>query len=758
MYKLNNPSHSISFFKGKLLFHLISLLVTCSSMGQDNKFINAYLENDKAYLEIKNEHLDTPMLFVRHDIGHNQVVWSKEGNHMLLTIPQIKSSSGVLIPVNYDYRNESNLIGRFPIIEKKSHSDLFYIDVTKLLFNSTLKWNPKNLNPVLTERSYVKSIHFLKNETIVSTVQTSQRPNNQKTDTINFSFYKLPNLMKPRAFDHRMGFTIEDEYDRINGFPESPKANIMRWRLEKEGDKNKLKNPLKPIVFYFDPTMPEQWKPYVKAGVMEWLPSFEAAGFTNAIEIREFPIKDSLWMLNSVNYSIIRWASPSNIRGGENSSGSTIAIISDHRSGEILKSDIILKSSYQSLSDDYLVRCAPMDKRAQHYPFGEKLMGKLIQFVTAHEAGHAFGIKDADFGEFAYPFEMMRDEKWLEDMGHTPSIMSYARHNYIVQPEDSIPPDLLIQKVGPTDHYHIKWGYKIFMENEKLNLENLILEQDATPYYRYHNQYPQTIGPGNTNEVVESNDPIKSTQLGLKNIKRVLELLPKINESQKDYVLLDRLHKKTLELWYHQMSQVASLIGGYTIQYKSGSQSGPVYTPIPREVQLEALDFLLSHAFEVPDWLKHPSFLNKLQYSTDADLLMNYQLKIMSELIEPYRMNRLEKMEKHDAYKGITTEILETLRTKLFMDFDWRNSPTDSRKLELQLAYISLLQASTLQEKNYVHIGLGDTYGIYSTYIKSVFAGELLILNAAIRDLKTKTNDKIVLGYLNLCLKKIPLN
>ncbi|WP_152596430.1 hypothetical protein [Algibacter lectus] len=115
-------------------------------------------------------------------------------------------------------------------------------------------------------------------------------------------------------------------------------------------------------------------------------------------------------------------------------------------------------------------------------------------------------------------------------------------------------------------------------------------------------------------------------------------------------------------------------------------------------------------------------------------------------------------MEKNDAYNGITTEILETLRTKLFIDFDWRNSLTDSRKLELQLAYISLLQASTLQEKNYVHIGLGHTYGIYSTYIKSVFAGELLILNAEIRDLKTKINNKIVLGHLNLCLKKIPLN
>lgn len=758
MHKLNNPIHIIPFFKGKLLFHLISLLVTCSTMGQDNKFINAYLENDKAYLEIKNEHLDTPMLLVRHDIGHNQVVWSKQGNHILLTIPQIKSSSGVLIPVNYDYRNESNLIGRFPIIEEKSHSNLFYIDVTELLFNSTLKWNLQNLDPILTERSYVRNIHFLKNETIISTVQTIQRDNNQKTDNVNFSFYKLPNLMKPRAFDHRMGFTIEDEYDRINGFAESPRANIMRWRLEKEGDKSKLKNPLKPIVFYFDPTMPEQWKPYVKAGVMEWLPSFEAAGFTNAIEIREFPAKDSLWMLNSVNYSIIRWASQSNIRGGESSSGSTIDIISDHRSGEILKSDIILKSSYQSLSDDYLVRCGPIDERAQHYPFTEELMGKLIQFVAAHEAGHAFGIKDGDFGEFAYPFEMMRDANWLKDMGHTPSIMSYARHNYIVQPEDSIPPNLLIQKVGPTDHYHIKWGYKIFAENEKSNLENLILAQNAAPYFRYQNHYPQAIGPGNTNEVVESNDPIKSTKLGLKNLKRVLELLPKINENQNDYALVDRLHKKTLELWYHQMSHVASLIGGYSIQYKSGSQSGPVYTPIPREVQLEALDFLLDNAFEVPDWLENPSFLNKLQYSKDSDVLMNYQLKLMSELIEPYRMNRLEEQEKLEAYNGITTELLKTIREHLFFNFHWNNTPTDSRKIELQFAYINLLQESILQERNYVYIGLGNTYGFYSSYIKSIYAGELMSLNDAILELKTNINDKNVLGHLNLCLKNIQLN
>ena len=186
---------------------------------------------------------------------------------------------------------------------------------------------------------------------------------------------------------------------------------------------------------------------------MEWSPAFEAAGFKNAIEVKELP--DSISSENSVNYSLIRWANYSGIRSAEMESGSSVRLVTDHRSGEILKADILISSSLQSLSDEYLVRCAPLDLRTLNYPFSDDLVGDLIQSVTAHEAGHAFGIMDANFGEYGYPVDKMGDVDWLREMGHTPSVMTYARHNYIAQPEDHVPPSLLVQKVGPMDIHHI---------------------------------------------------------------------------------------------------------------------------------------------------------------------------------------------------------------------------------------------------------------------------------------------------------------
>ena len=231
----------------------------------------------------------------------------------------------------------------------------------------------------------------------------------------------------------------------------------------------------------------------------------------------------------------MRWLNKDGIRGQDNKAGSGVSRIVDLRSGEILKSDIIIGSSYQYFSDSYFIRCSPLDKRAQQYPFPDDLMGALIQSVVAHEAGHAFGIQDANYGEYTYPFDKMRDKKWLQDMGHTPSIMTYGRHNYIVQPEDSIPPTLLIQKVGPTDVYNIKWGYESFPninnpQDELPYLEKMIRQQDSIPWYRYNISNYEKTGPDCSNEVADNNNPIKSTELGLRNMKRVIELLPTVTK------------------------------------------------------------------------------------------------------------------------------------------------------------------------------------------------------------------------------------
>ena len=747
-------------FLREFLFSFMILLASDPTWGQTNNGIDASLEGDRLLLEIDTKILNKPLLFVRHGIGHHQVIWSKQRDHILLTIPQIHSLSGTIIPLYNDYHIKTNIIGKFPIIKNKSTAQSFYIDVTDLLLQADITWNMESPETVIINQSYIEDVKYLMNEILITTKRTISRNNKKTTINADFSFFMLQVPMKPRLFDHRMGFFCEDMYSVLNDLPNTEKGSIMRWRLEKKYKNRRISEPVRPIIFYLDPAIPDKWKPYIKAGVLEWLPAFEAAGFKNAIEVREVPKNDKNWFRNSVKYSMIRWSDYTEVRGSQDKGGSSVQQIVDLRSGEILKSDIMIGSSYQSLSDEYLVRCAPMDKRAQQYPFPDDLLGELFQFVTAHEAGHAFGLKDANYGEYAYPFEKMRDKIWLQEMGHTPSVMTYARHNHIVQPKDSIPPSLLVQKVGPMDFHQIKWGYQTISgtnmpEEELPYLEKIVREQDTIPWYRYNIGQFETLGPGSTNEVVDNNDPVRSIKLSLKNLKKVIELLPLINQSKRDNTLLERLYNKSLDLWHHQMSQVMSLIGGYTIQYKSGAQSGEVYTPIPLKVQEEAMEFLLLNAFEVPEWLSNPAFLPRIQFSTNSDRLMEYQLKLLSELITPFRMKRIEQMENSVPVYGISRKLLSKLRLGLFNELNNDAVVINRHKQELQRAYLGLLVMAVNQERKYENIILGENYYLYSDYSKSIFMSELYSLKKEITDSLKIVKDEITLEHLKLCLWQI---
>jgi len=344
-------------------------------------------------------------------------------------------------------------------------------------------------------------------------------------------------------------------------------------------------------------------------------------------------------------------------------------------------------------------------------------------------------------------------------MGHTPSIMSYARHNHIVQPKDSIPPSLLVQKVGPMDIYQIKWGYQTIPgtnrpEEELHYLEKIVREQDSVPWYRC-NIGSESLGPGSTNEVVDNDDPVQSIRLSLKNLKKVIELLPSINQSQRDNALLERLYNKSLDLWYHQMSQVMSLIGGYTLQYKSGAQPGEVYTPIPPKVQEEAMEFLLLNAFEVPEWLSNPTFLPRIRFSTNSDRLMEYQLKLLSELITPFRMKRIEQMENSVLHNEISKKLLSKLRLRLFNELKSDDVLINRHRQELQSAYLGLLVKAVNQERKYENIILGENYYLYSDYSKSIFMSELHFLKKEITDCLKMVKDESTLGHLKLCLWQI---
>lgn len=734
----------------KFLLLVILWMAICPCWGQTNLRFKSFLEGERLMVSLDVELLGRPMLFVRHGIGQHHVVWIKHRDYLNLEVPSIHSESGVDIPADRDSNVSTNILGRFPIVREKSDAQSLVIDITDLVLRTPVRWNKQIPESVISDGAYIVGTKVLDNELIIITKRSILEGKKRKTLDVDFSLYILPEPMRPRLFDHRMGFFCEDEYSDINQNPITEVASIMRWRLEKKYQDRAVSEPVHPILFFLDPTIPHRWRPYVRAGIMEWTSAFEAAGFKDAIEVREFSPNDTIGSGNSVTYSVIRWNNNIGVRGKEGQSGSTVNQITDLRTGEILKADIIIGSSFQFLIDEYFVRCAPLDFRAREYPVPDDLKGELLQYVVAHEAGHAFGIKDAHYGEYAYPFERMRDRNWLRDMGHTPSIMSYARHNYIAQPKDNLPPSLLIQKVGPMDRYMIQWGYRTFPgtdtpKEELPYLETLVRQQDSIAWYRYNISQYEIIGPGSTNNVVDNNDPIGSTKLGLKNIQKVLDILSVMYKNGSiDRGTLERRYATVQKLWFQEMQHVLSLVGGYTIQYKSNGQNGAIYSPIPRDNQVAALEFLLQNAFVLPEWLSNPQCLSGLRYSTYPDRLIKYQQRLLRDLLDPQRMKRLENMEDSIQYRNITRKIMDQLQSMLFT----KEVYIDRRGRSLQKTYIVLLIKAIDEE---IQITNSSNYG-YNDFSKSIFIEMLTSLKQKIENQLNRDLDQTFRGHLKNCL------
>lgn len=721
--------------------------------------LSAAIVVDRLVLDIPISAMDEPILWTRIDDGNRydnkQIRFRKMRDKIYMEEHRIWSEAGIWIPLNGDRKLERNILGVFPIVGEPKHG--YRIDITDLLSDPSLGWYYFPSGRKAPELNELVGTKQLDGEVMVKFHLGMSKEGVNYTQSVFFSFMVLSEPMESRKFDYRMSFWIED-YQEVRSNGKDILGSIARRRLEKKFKDRDLSVPIKPISFILSPDIPEKWRHYVKAGIEEWLPAFESAGFKDALVVK---VVDSLdqWTEYGLGHSVVKWVGNKNIRDLEESIvSSSVNYVIDGRSGEIIKSDILLGSTITHLMDEYFVRCAPLDPRTQVYPFPDELVGELLQSLVAHEAGHTFGIRDNHYGEHSYPIEKMRDSIWLKKMGHTPSIMSYARHNNMAQPEDKISPSLLLQKVAPTDHYYIEWAYSEFPKglslSEKENrLERIIRRQDSVPWYRFINASQEIIGPGATNEVVETNDPVKGARLGLKNLERAMALMPNVNKDQKDYHRLERLYGEALELWSDMMRHVVSLIGGYEVFYKSMYQPGKMYTPISMESQKEALDFLMEWAFDPPEWLTRPKFITEITYSTYPDQILAYQQFLVLELLRPKRMKRLEHMQTIDGFEGSLETYLKDLQHGIFRELFKGSGAVVPRRQEVQLTYLDRI-LGVIEEERKIYEAPKKGF-VHSDYTKGLMMGNLMDLKKGIEKQMKRNKQMESVGHWMLCLQKL---
>ena len=471
-----------------------------------------------------------------------------------------------------------------------------------------------------------------------------------------------------------------------------------RWRLEvKDEDIEKFKagelvEPKKPIVYYIDPGTPKKWRKYLKQGIEDWQVAFEAAGFKNAIIAKDPPSKDEDpdWSPEDVRYSVVRYlASPSLNANGPHTS--------DPRSGEIIESDINWYHNVMKLLRNWLfVQTAAVNPDARKTEFKNEVMGELIRFVSSHEVGHTLGLPHNFGSSSAYPVDSLRSATFTKKYGTAPSIMDYARFNYVAQPGDEgvalIPSDWETPNVGVYDIYSIMWGYKPILDtgafDEKKVLNQWITERADDLMFRFGSS---SIDPSSQTEDL-GNDAIKASNYGIANLKRIVpNLIEWTTEDGENYEELQYLYGQVLSQFRRYLGHVSTNVGGVYQYYKTSDQEGAVYTHVEKSHQKNCIKFLNKNLFETPTWMIDKNILDKIQFAGAVDQVRGLQSSYLNRILDFGRLARVIENEALNGSKAYSLdELMSDLKNGIFSELK-NNSNIDIYRRNIQRAFIQRL-------------------------------------------------------------------
>ncbi|RFS26607.1 DUF5117 domain-containing protein [Chitinophaga silvatica] len=761
-------------------------VVTKNLITQEGLFTVHYTkEMDSVLFEINQSLLGKDILVINRikkapggldiypgeEMENNMIVFDKGPNDVIrmrlrLIISQADSTDAIFRSVK-----ESNLdpiLATFPIKAYGKDSASYVIDATKFLKDANSIVNSGENKADIKKFLDVKSmkdhevtsllafpqnveISISKNGTIRGASPIMQALGAGATYTgpatleTNTSFIALPEKpMQSRIFDPRVGYFADQhlKYGDDQQHAEMRKF-VTKWRLEPKPEdlekykRGELVEPQQPIVLYIDPATPKQWRKYLILGVNDWQKAFEQAGFKNAISAKEWPENDTTMHMEDVRYSFINYfASPvSNAYGPE---------VHDPRTGQIIQTHIgWYHNVMQVLNDWYMIQAGPNDPMARKAKFDDELMGQLIRFVSSHEVGHTLGLRH-NFGSSSQtPVDSLRSITWLKKHGHTASIMDYARFNYVAQPEDRIPQELLFPRIGEYDTWAIEWGYKftgdITSEEDKKQMRKLVTSRIAANNLLWFGDgEDRRFDPRCQTEDL-GDDAAKAGTYGIKNLKRVVEHLP-------EWTYEENALRGGLKNKYEQVTQQYTRYVVHVLRYivainyesRIDGDTRPSYGIIPKAKQLSALEWLNTEVFNTPDWLTNKKLLDMVVSPGDKTVGA-MQISLVNSLLDYKRLNYMVELQKRYGKDALTNdEFFASLHKGVWSDLKNGSIKIDAFHRNMQKAYIGAL----------VKIIKDSTPEISESEASGIASSEIRNLRSQIKQAIGKSADEATKAHL----------
>lgn len=641
--------------------------------------------------------------------------------------------------------NVTAIVASFPVLTVPKDSSAVVVDVTEFLnsdndiiyFQKAAFKTKAGLGGQMADRSYIDYIHtYPKNVEIraVKTYAAGLNPTGSSyTVELNASLVLLDlKPMKARIQDPRVGY-FSTSFKDFAADPQGVETTtyVKRWKLEPKPEdverykRGELVEPAKQIVFYIDPVTPKKWVPYLIAGVNDWQKAFESAGFKNAVLAKEAPTKaqDSTWSIDDANHSAIVYL-PSAVA---NAMGPSIA---DPRSGEIIESHIYWYHNVMSLLHKwYMIQAGAVDPRARKQEFDDQLMGDLIRFVSSHEVGHTLGLLHNFGSSSTVPVEKLRNKAWVEANGHTPSIMDYARFNYVAQPEDHISEKGIYPRIGDYDKWAIKWGYTWYpeyatAEAESKMLVNIVTDSLKKNHRLWFGSEAEPNDPRSQNEDLGDNAMIASAY-GIKNLKRTVPQIESwVSVPGEGQEKLFKAYEGIWDQFTLYVGHVTKNIGGSYHTFRVNGEAGLTAETTPYAKQKGAVKFLNDQLFATPIWLNNKSITNKLGVNFGYELNALQQNSI-DAVITRARLSRMLSNEQNDNGKKYTiNELFSDLDKGIFKEV-MAGQNVDYYRRNVQKLYVWRLLVQGFYANDMSQVGGNNTFRFTVTDLNGLIRNEL---------------------------------